>query len=78
MSKAVLPSRMNLAIFKLKKVGAKKGFDLLKSKSDALKVISFLSKMQFFRLVIDFNYLYHPGPLQRYLQSHLQYEDRHV
>lgn len=28
---------MNLAVFKQKKVGAKKGFDLLKKKSDALK-----------------------------------------
>jgi V-type H+-transporting ATPase subunit D len=37
MSKAILPSRMNLALFKQKKVGAKKGFDLLKKKSDALK-----------------------------------------
>ena len=36
-SKAILPSRMNLALFKLKKVGAKKGYDLLKKKSDALK-----------------------------------------
>lgn len=38
MSKAaILPSRMNLQLFKGKKVGAKKGFDLLKKKSDALK-----------------------------------------
>lgn len=37
MSKAILPSRMNLALFKGKKVGAKKGYDLLKKKSDALK-----------------------------------------
>ncbi|CDW88174.1 vacuolar atp synthase subunit [Stylonychia lemnae] len=37
MSKAILPSRMNLAVFKQKKIGAKKGFDLLKKKSDALK-----------------------------------------
>ncbi len=37
MSKQILPSRMNMAIFKLKKVGAKKGFDLLKKKADALK-----------------------------------------
>ena len=37
MSKAVLPSRMNLAVFKIKKVGAKKGYDLLKKKADALK-----------------------------------------
>lgn len=37
MSKAILPSRMNLQVFKLKKVGAKKGFDLLKKKADALK-----------------------------------------
>ena len=36
-SKVILPSRMNLALFKLKKVGAKKGYDLLKKKSDALK-----------------------------------------
>ena len=37
MSKQILPSRMNLALFKQKKVGAKKGYDLLKKKSDALK-----------------------------------------
>lgn len=37
MSKQILPSRMNLAVFKQKKVGAKKGFDLLKKKADALK-----------------------------------------
>ena len=38
MSKAaVLPSRMNLANFKIRKVGAKKGYDLLKKKADALK-----------------------------------------
>jgi V-type H+-transporting ATPase subunit D len=28
---------MNLALFKQKKIGAKKGYDLLKKKSDALK-----------------------------------------
>lgn len=37
MSKAILPSRMNLALFKQKRIGAKKGYDLLKKKSDALK-----------------------------------------
>lgn len=37
MSQQVLPSRMTLQLFKGKKVGAKKGFDLLKKKSDALK-----------------------------------------
>ena len=37
MSKQILPSRMNLQLFKGKVVGAKKGFDLLKKKSDALK-----------------------------------------
>ena len=37
MSKQILPSRMNLAVFKQKKVGAKKGYDLLKKKADALK-----------------------------------------
>ena len=37
MSKQILPSRMNLALFKQKKIGAKKGYDLLKKKSDALK-----------------------------------------
>ena len=41
MSKAILPSRMNLAVFKQKKVGAKKGYDLLKKKSDALKSAKF-------------------------------------
>ncbi len=37
MSQPILPSRMNLQLFKQKKVGAKKGYDLLKKKSDALK-----------------------------------------
>ena len=37
MSRQILPSRMNLQIFKQKKVGAKKGYDLLKKKADALK-----------------------------------------
>lgn len=32
------PSRMNLQLMKTRKVGAKKGFDLLKKKSDALKM----------------------------------------
>ena len=34
----VPPTRMNLGVFKTKKDGAKKGYDLLKSKADALKV----------------------------------------
>ena len=33
----VAPTRMNLGTFKTKKEGAKKGYDLLKSKADALK-----------------------------------------
>lgn len=33
----ILPSRMNLNLFKGKKIGANKGYDLLKKKSDALK-----------------------------------------
>ena len=33
----VVPSRMNMQIFKGKVVGAKKGYELLKKKSDALK-----------------------------------------
>lgn len=32
----VFPTRMALTTFKLKGVGAKKGYDLLKKKSDAL------------------------------------------
>jgi vacuolar-type H+-ATPase subunit D/Vma8 len=35
----VPPTRMNLGVFKGKQVAAKKGYDLLKSKSDALKVL---------------------------------------
>jgi hypothetical protein len=38
MIKAVPPTRMNLGVFKGKQVAAKKGYDLLKSKADALKV----------------------------------------
>ena len=34
----VPPTRMNLQTFKGKQVAAKKGYDLLKSKADALKV----------------------------------------
>lgn len=37
--KKVPPTRMNLTMFKQKQVAAKKGYDLLKKKSDALKVI---------------------------------------
>ena len=37
MSKQILPSRMTLQLFKQKAVGAKKGFELLKKKADALK-----------------------------------------
>ena len=33
----VLPSRMTLQTYKARAVGAKKGYDLLKKKSDALK-----------------------------------------
>ena len=39
--KQVPPTRMNLGTFKGKQVAAKKGFDLLKSKADALKVAKF-------------------------------------
>ena len=38
MSQQVPPTRMNLTAYKQKAVAAKKGFDLLKKKSDALKV----------------------------------------
>jgi V-type H+-transporting ATPase subunit D len=34
----VPPTRMNLQTFKIKALAAKKGYDLLKKKSDALKV----------------------------------------
>lgn len=33
----MLPSRMTLQVYKIKAVGAKKGYELLKKKSDALK-----------------------------------------
>ena len=36
-SHGVLPSRMTLQVYKVRAVGAKKGYDLLKKKSDALK-----------------------------------------
>jgi vacuolar-type H+-ATPase subunit D/Vma8 len=38
MSSDVPPTRMNLGVYKDKKSGAQKGFELLKNKSDALKV----------------------------------------
>lgn len=34
----VPPTRMNLQLYKGKSLAAKKGYDLLKSKADALKV----------------------------------------
>ncbi|KDO25977.1 hypothetical protein SPRG_08630 [Saprolegnia parasitica CBS 223.65] len=34
----VPPTRMNLTVYKAKRVAAKKGFDLLKKKADALKM----------------------------------------
>ena len=37
----VAPTRMNLGVFKGKQIAAKKGYDLLKSKADALKVLIF-------------------------------------
>ena len=37
MSSQIVPSRMTKQQFKAKIVGAKKGYDLLKKKSDALK-----------------------------------------
>lgn len=33
----VVPSRMTLQVYKARAVGAKKGYELLKKKSDALK-----------------------------------------
>jgi len=38
MSEQVPPTRMALTLYKTKRVGAKKGYELLKKKSDALKV----------------------------------------
>ena len=38
MSQQVAPTRMALTVYKAKLVGAKKGYELLKKKSDALKV----------------------------------------
>ena len=38
MSAQVAPTRMALTLYKGKLVGAKKGYELLKKKSDALKV----------------------------------------
>jgi len=38
MSEQIPPTRMNLGVYKTKAVAAKKGYDLLKSKADALKV----------------------------------------
>jgi V-type H+-transporting ATPase subunit D len=38
MSEQVPPTRMALQVYKAKRVGAKKGYELLKKKSDALKV----------------------------------------
>jgi vacuolar-type H+-ATPase subunit D/Vma8 len=46
---------MNLGLFKTKKEGAKKGYDLLKNKADALKVSEsfnfFLNKITLFLLL---------------------------
>jgi vacuolar-type H+-ATPase subunit D/Vma8 len=38
MSQGIAPTRMALQVMKTKLVGAKKGYELLKKKSDALKV----------------------------------------
>lgn len=43
----VPPTRMNLQLFKGKYVGAKKGYDLLKSKADALKVQGHAHRLMF-------------------------------
>ena len=40
----VPPTRMNLQVFKGRKDGAKKGYDLLKNKADALKVMLSFAK----------------------------------
>lgn len=40
MSAQVAPTRMALQMYKGKLVGAKKGYELLKKKSDALKVMN--------------------------------------
>jgi vacuolar-type H+-ATPase subunit D/Vma8 len=43
MSAQVAPTRMALTLYKGKLVGAKKGYELLKKKSDALKVFAAVS-----------------------------------
>ncbi|CAM9165270.1 unnamed protein product, partial [Chrysoparadoxa australica] len=50
MSQQVAPTRMTLTLYKAKLVGAKKGYELLKKKSDALKVRFRLIAKQIYEL----------------------------
>lgn len=54
----VPPTRMNLTLYKGKYVAAKKGYDLLKNKADALKVIRSNFSKNFVR-ICHFFYLWY-------------------
>jgi hypothetical protein len=61
----VPPTRMNLQTFKLKKLAAQKGYDLLKSKADALKVRICMGRSRI-RMINFF--------LSCYLCEHIKYQ----
>ncbi len=67
----VPPTRMNLTTFKSKKLAAKKGYDLLKSKADALKVL-------FCCLLSETFLIFSSGSISTYHEEHLRYKSRHV
>jgi hypothetical protein len=72
----VPPTRMNLQLYKGKYVGAKKGYDLLKSKADALKVSGLhLSDWVFCAHIVESNVIV--GTFSRDLQSNLQHKNWH-
>ena len=69
---------MNLQTYKGKQVAAKKGYDLLKSKADALKVRKRINSANMIK-TNNLTYLYSylrllfEGPVSGYLQSNLCY-----
>jgi hypothetical protein len=64
---------MNLGTFKGKKVAAQKGYDLLKSKADALKVCQCAGVFLVFVPYVESVAVHCVGPVSRYLQNHPRY-----
>ena len=61
---------MNLGNFKVRKEGAKKGYDLLKSKADALKVCRNDNQLNI-QTTQSISFYPFIGSIQRYLQKYL-------